>query len=161
MLLKMLEFHANGWGETVPTDTLGMGDFKQRKVLPDPRTYFSELENLAEPTINEIQSAAILARENQKPAQGNRSSQTGSANAAIASQVDSIRRAINSLKGAGQVSLIEGIVGRIIALSDLQARVECAQELQKWLKANKLWNKEPHKSREWHQRIQELYQQNV
>jgi CRISPR-associated protein (TIGR03986 family) len=161
MLLKMLEFHANGWGETVPTDTLRIGDFKQRKVLPDPRTYFSELENLAEPTINEIQSAAILARENQKPAQENRSSQTGSANAAIASQVDSIRRAINSLKGAGQVSLIEGIVGRIIALSDLQARVECAQELQKWLKANKLWNKEPHKSREWHQRIQELYQQNV
>ncbi|HKQ08175.1 MAG TPA: TIGR03986 family CRISPR-associated RAMP protein [Blastocatellia bacterium] len=161
MLLKMLEFHADGWGETVATDTLGIGDFRQRKVLPDPRIYFSELENLAEPTINEMQNAAIPAREYQQTAQGNRSPQTGSVNAAIASQVDSIRRAIKSLKGAGQVSLIEGIVGRIIALSDLQAQIDCARELQKWLKLNKLWNKEPHKSKEWHQRIQELYQQIV
>lgn len=157
----MLEFQADGWGETVPTDTLGIGDFRQRKVLPDPRSYFSELENLAEPTINAIQNAAMTTRVSQQITPGNQSPGSGSANAALASQVDSIRRAIKSLKGAGQVSLIEGIVGRIMALSDLQARVECAQELQKWLKVNKLWNKEPHKSREWHQRIQELYQPNV
>lgn len=71
-------------------------------------------------------------------------------------EVESVKRAISSLRGPGEVSLVDGIVNRIAALRETDGKSECAQALQEWLQAQKLWKKEKHASKPWHKKLEEM-----
>jgi CRISPR-associated protein (TIGR03986 family) len=132
-------------------------EYRERPVLPDPEA-FGSLTGQAEPTVRFSLDGSPQASggrggeptsQPSQPAQPNRAS-------ADMGEVESVKRALSSLRGPGEVSLLDGIVSRIEHLPNSADQRECAQLLHSWLKANKLWRKEKHSQKDWHKKLETL-----
>jgi hypothetical protein len=76
----------------------------------------------------------------------------------LPSEVDLLKLGIRNLRGAGNVSRMDELVRCIKELPDLHTQRECAQDLQKWLQNNRLWNKKNHVEKDWHKWLKEILQ---
>jgi hypothetical protein len=156
MLLNMME-----WPGQVRSNTRYMtiqpNEYRERPVLPDP-SVFGTLTGGAVPTAANAQAAtpqsgarnAVPVAVRTKPLRGPNSVSAASA------EVESVNRAISGLGGPGDVSRVDQVVNRIVALPNPTDRRQCGQALQKWLKDNKLWRKDKHINKDWHKKLEEL-----
>jgi CRISPR-associated protein (TIGR03986 family) len=132
-------------------------EYRERPVLPDPEA-FGSLTGQAEPTVHIPHDSTPQARGGRGSAPTSQPPQTARHNPAYAAtgEVESVKRALSSLRGPGEVSLLDGIVSRIEHLPNAADQRECAQLLHTWLKAHKLWGKEKHSQKNWHKKLETL-----
>ena len=73
-------------------------------------------------------------------------------------QGDQIKGRIENLGGKGDVSQVPGIVEQISKLTDSNTKLECAQQLRKWLQKGKksLWKDKKHSAKPWRKQLDEI-----